>query len=107
MPYTSRNAERQPSPVVSGTPFRFRRPKVDTKASPRELVQILKRLITEAREKAIEAEMAGDNARLANIRLARAYSSQRLRDVVDEKVPKKDVEGNLRQALNVLINTLY
>lgn len=97
-------AEAMPLPP---SPFLGMRPKVDSMSGPKELVSILKRAISEAAFRAQDAEHENDTRRLADLRLAIAFSSQKLRNVIDGVVPEKDAEGELRQALNVLLNTLY
>jgi len=94
-------------PHVIRSAFSLRRPKIDSLTPTKELVSVLKRLITEADNEAKDAAREGNTRRLVDLRIAAAYSSQKLRNVIDGKVRSEDVEGELRQALNVIVNTLY
>lgn len=97
------------SPAAAATRARISlpRPLVDFNTSERELFSITEMMITVAKQELAEADGRKDLKRAEMLKTALGFSAEKLQAVTGGKVTGTDVGGELRQALNVLINTVY
>lgn len=94
----------------AGTPPRrisLPRPMIDFNTPDRELFSTAKKMVSLAQQELKDAETKGDGKRAGLLRIALDFSAEKLQAVTGCKVTGTDVGGELRQALNVLINTIY
>ncbi len=70
--------------------------------SSRELASRLKKLITLADSEAGKALAERNDSRFVDIRLARAVAAQKLKDIVDGKIPAVSASPELRDAIRML-----
>lgn len=97
-------------PPVASAPLkaRFPRPMLDFWNTPdKDLFSLTKKMITLAQEELKCAEAKGDSKRAGLLREACAFSCQKLQIVIDGHVSGTDIGAELRQALNVLLNSVY
>ncbi len=84
------------------------RPMLDFWITPdKDLVSLTKKMITRATAEAELAESKGDAKRAQLLRMAVGFSSKKLQSVTGGTVSGTDVGAELRQTLNVLLNTIY
>ncbi len=85
----------------------FPNPKLDYwKASDKELISLAKRMVTLARFKAADARACKDLQYAEMLDDAARFASEKINDIVDGKVLGSEVGAELRQALNVVLNTV-
>ncbi len=84
------------------------RPMLDFwRATDRELVSLTKKMITRAEAEIEQAEAAGNDKRSQLLRAALDFASVKLQAVTSGAVTGTDAGAELRQALNVLLNSIY
>ncbi|MEW6722982.1 MAG: hypothetical protein AB1324_06995 [Candidatus Micrarchaeota archaeon] len=83
------------------------RPMVDFNTPDKELFSIAEKMVTLARQEKQDAEGRGDKRRTELLGTALDFSAEKMQKVTSGAVTGSDVGGELRQALNVLINTIY
>jgi len=99
-------ADNQPR-TASGSPFTYEYPKISRLTSKRELVHVLKKMITETKNRAMEAALEGRDLRFADLCIVRAWAERKLDDVVLMRVAPAEAEHVLRNALNTLDGVLH
>lgn len=84
------------------------RPMLDFwRATDRELFSLTKKMITRAEAELEQAESAGNAKRSQLLRAALDFATMKLQAVTSGAVSGTDVCAELRQALNVLLNSIY
>ncbi len=84
------------------------RPMLDFWTTPdRELVSLTKKMISRAEAEIEKAESEGDTKREQLLRAAMDFGSKKLGAVTSGAVSGTEVGAELRQALNVLLNSIY
>ncbi len=84
----------------------FPRPMLDFwRATDKELFSLTKKMITRAEAEIEQAEAAGNAKRAQLLRTALDFATIKLQAVTGGAVT--DASGELRQALNVLLNSVY
>ena len=99
---TLKNAPPAPRAKIS-----LPRPMVDFNTPDKELLSIAEKMVTLAQQEKQAAEGRGDKRRTELLKTALEFSDGKMQLVTGGKVTGSDVGGELRQALNVLINSIY
>ncbi len=101
---TTPAAESQQRKMILALP----RPMLDFwRATDKELFSLTKKMITRAEAEIEQAESAGNAKRAQLLRTALDFAAIKLQSVTGGAVTGTDASGELRQALNVLLNSIY
>jgi len=107
MATVQKHSSQQREPV-QGSPFVFEYPKAESLQGTWSLVSVLKKKITEANVRARDSFMYGNESKAAGLRLAVAYASDKLSQVINRRCddPWADKEAMLKDAIRVIDKAL-